>query len=62
MFYGSLQSYHLFLFFSRSLVKHLTEYIRLNNLPQIEKFSEEFPESVTIQQAVGVWKYVADIT
>ena len=40
------------------LVDTLEVFLERNGLPQIKDFREEFPETITLAQAVDVWKRI----
>ena len=41
-----------------SLVDKLVEYIDQNRLLRIPRIKDVFPKTITLGQAVGVWKYI----
>ena len=50
---------------NRSILNHyyrmketLEEFLDRNGLSQIENFSNEFPDSINISQAIGAWKCI----
>ena len=40
------------------LVDTLEVFLERNGLPQLKDFREEFPETITLAQAVDVWKRI----
>ena len=46
------------LFIHYSLVDKLVEYIEQNRLLRIPRIEDDFPKTITLGQAVGVWKYI----
>jgi len=39
-------------------VDTLEIFLERNGLPQIKDFNKEFPETITLAQAVDVWKHI----
>lgn len=38
----------------------LEEFLDRNDRPQVQNFADEFPDGITISQAIGAWKFIVD--